>query len=194
MQDPSFRRRIGRLPKKCYETAICVEVAEHLPGNSSSRTLVHVLTQASSLVLFSAAVPGQGGSGHINKQWPSYWRSLFAAEGFDMFDPIRPRIRESDGICWWYRQNLVLFAFQDAISRYPSLGERVTGDDIQWVHVSLLRHERNLRASLLKAPGAIWAWSRIKPWIRSRLTWLDTQLSIMPQMMASLRAACVVAG
>ena len=156
-----------------YDLAICVEVAEHLPGNSS-RSLVHALTQASSLVLFSAGVPGQGGSGHINEQWPSYWRSLFAAEGFGMFDPIRPRIRENDAICWWYRQNLVVFASEDAISRYSGLGERVIGDDIQWVHVSLLRHERNLRSSLLKVPGAMWAWSRIKPWVRSRLICPDT--------------------
>jgi SAM-dependent methyltransferase len=156
-----------------YDLAICVEVAEHLPGNNS-RSLVHALTQASSLVLFSAAVPGQGGSGHINEQWPSYWRSLFAAEGFGMFDPFRPRIRENDGIRWWYRQNLVVFASQEATSRYSSLGERVTGDDIQWVHVSLLRHERNLRSSLLKAPGAMWVWSRIKPWVRSRLSCPDT--------------------
>jgi 2-polyprenyl-3-methyl-5-hydroxy-6-metoxy-1,4-benzoquinol methylase len=71
-----------------YDLAICVEVAEHLPGNSS-RSFVQALTQASSLVLFSAAVPEQGGSGHINEQWPSYWwRSLFATEGFGMFDPI----------------------------------------------------------------------------------------------------------
>jgi hypothetical protein len=30
-----------------------------------------------------------------------------------------------------YRQNLVVFASQEAVSRYPSLGERITGDDIQ---------------------------------------------------------------
>jgi SAM-dependent methyltransferase len=156
-----------------YDLAICVEVGEHLPRNSS-RSLVQALAQATSLVLFSAAVPGQGGSGHINEQWPSYWRSLFTAEGFGMFDPIRPRIRENNAICWWYRQNLVVFASQEAVLRHPSLGERITGDDIQWVHISLLRHKRSLRSSLLRAPGAMWAWSRIKPWVRSHVTCPET--------------------
>jgi hypothetical protein len=108
------------------------------------------------------------------EQWPSYWRSLFATEGFGMFDPIRPRIRENNAICWWYRQNLVVFASQEAVLRYPSLGERITGDDIQWVHISLLRHKRSMRSSLLKAPGAMWAWSRIKPWVRSHVTCPET--------------------
>ena len=55
-----------------------------------------------------------------------------------------------------------------------SLGERVTGDDIQWVHISLLRHKRNMRSSLLKAPGAMWAWSRIKPWVRAHVSCSET--------------------
>jgi SAM-dependent methyltransferase len=151
-----------------YDLTICVEVAEHLPG-SSSRQLVRAVTQASPLVLFSAAVPGQGGSGHINEQWPSYWRALFADEGFRMFDPIRPRIREARAICWWYRQNLVVFASREAVSRHSRLGNEVAGDDIEWIHISLVRHRRNLRSSLLKAPGVMWTWRRIKPWVRSRM-------------------------
>jgi hypothetical protein len=91
-----------------------------------------------------------------------------------MFDPIRPRIRENNAICWWYRQNLVIFASQEAVLRYRSLGERITGGDIQWVHISLLRHKRSMRSSLLKAPGAMWAWSRIKPWVRSHATCPET--------------------
>ncbi|MGH7931555.1 MAG: class I SAM-dependent methyltransferase [Candidatus Binataceae bacterium] len=159
-----------------YDLAICVEVAEHLPG-SCSRQLVHAVTQASPVVLFSAAVPGQGGSGHINEQWPSYWRSLFAAEGFRMFDPIRPRIREENAICWWYRQNLVVFASREAISRHSRLGEEVAGDDIEWVHISLVRRKHNLRSSLLRVPGAMWAWSRIKPWVRSHMTSPDSPIA-----------------
>ena len=101
---------------------------------------------------------------------------FFATEGFGMFDPIRSRIRENNNaICWWYRQNLVVFASQEAVLRYRSLGERITGDDIQWLHISLLRHKRSMRSSLLKAPGAMWAWSRIKPWVRSHVTCPETQ-------------------
>ena len=88
----------------------------------------------------------------INEQWPSYWRSLFATEGFGMFDPIRSRIRENNNaICWWYRQNLVVFASQEAVLEISQLGERITGDDIQWVHISLLRHKRSMRSVTVKS-------------------------------------------
>jgi 2-polyprenyl-3-methyl-5-hydroxy-6-metoxy-1,4-benzoquinol methylase len=41
-----------------YDLAICVEVAEHLPRVVVAVLCKQALTQASSLVLFSAAVPG----------------------------------------------------------------------------------------------------------------------------------------
>jgi 2-polyprenyl-3-methyl-5-hydroxy-6-metoxy-1,4-benzoquinol methylase len=46
--------RAFRIPGR-YDLAICVEVAEHLPRNSS-RSLVQALTRASSPVLSSAAI------------------------------------------------------------------------------------------------------------------------------------------
>jgi len=33
-------------------------------------------------VLFSAAIPNQGGTGHINEQWQEYWAEKFYANGF----------------------------------------------------------------------------------------------------------------
>jgi hypothetical protein len=34
------------------------------------------------MVLFSAAIPAQGGTGHVNERWPGYSRALFAARGY----------------------------------------------------------------------------------------------------------------
>src|SRR5437016_4651483 len=58
-----------------YDLGICLEVGEHLP-EQSSRRLVENLAAACKLVLFSAGVPGQGGFGHINEQWPIYWQDM----------------------------------------------------------------------------------------------------------------------
>jgi hypothetical protein len=33
------------------------------------------------VVLFSAAIPFQGGVGHINEQWPDYWVKYFSKTG-----------------------------------------------------------------------------------------------------------------
>ena len=119
------------------------------------------------LVLFSAAVPGQGGSHHINEQWPSYWRSLFAAEGFKLFDPIRPLIRHNSSVQWWYRQNLLVFASPGSIGAFPQLGEEVArGGEMEWIHISLVRRSRDLRSTLRNMPGVPWTWSHLKPWVR----------------------------
>ena len=93
-----------------YDLAMSIEVAEHLP-HSLAPTLVASMARHSDAVLFSAAIPGQGGTAHINEQWPTYWAELFAAHDFACFDPFRQRLwGEDDRVEWWYQQNLLLFA------------------------------------------------------------------------------------
>jgi hypothetical protein len=94
-----------------FDLAICVEVAEHLPARMA-RLLVKALTGAAPAVLFSAAIPGQGGTKHINEQWPAYWQRLFAGQGFRRLDWIRPRIWHDHRVEGWYRQNCYLFVSQ----------------------------------------------------------------------------------
>ena len=63
-----------RVPKK-FDLAISVEVGEHLP-DSSADAFVKSLTDAADVVLFSAALKGQGGTFHINEQYPEYWADV----------------------------------------------------------------------------------------------------------------------
>ena len=92
-----------------FELAVCMEVAEHLPA-ARAASLVTDLTRLAPCVLFSAAVPGQGGTHHINEQPLSYWSNHFARRGFAPADLIRPLIWGDDRVEWWYRQNIVFFA------------------------------------------------------------------------------------
>ena len=64
-----------------FDMAISLEVAEHLP-EARAEGFVEDLTRLAPLVLFSAAVPGQGGTNHVNEQWQDYWIALFGARGF----------------------------------------------------------------------------------------------------------------
>lgn len=122
-----------------YDLAICLEVAEHLDARSG-RELVGVLTDLAPLILFSAAVPGQGGIGHVNEQWPWYWRHIFEQRNFRMLDVIRPLIREDRRIKWWYRQNIVMFANEEAMAANPLLREGLPDDNgLEWVHINMLR-------------------------------------------------------
>lgn len=91
-----------------FDLTICVEVAEHLSA-SRAPALVRGLCASSNLVLFSCAIPGQGGTGHVNEQWPQYWSDLFAALGYACFDILRLPLWQAEAE-WWYVQNVLTFA------------------------------------------------------------------------------------
>lgn len=93
---------------KRYDLAISLEVAEHLPEEKSD-LFVENLTCASDVILFSAAIRGQGGDFHVNEQPLSYWRKKFEEHGYCFCDCLRPVIWGNDSILPMYRQNCVLF-------------------------------------------------------------------------------------
>jgi SAM-dependent methyltransferase len=92
-----------------FDLAVCVEVAEHLPG-SRAGGLIDDLVALAPCVLFSAAIPGQGGTHHVNEQFLSYWARHFARHEFVPVDLIRPQIWDNANVQYWYRQNIILFA------------------------------------------------------------------------------------
>jgi SAM-dependent methyltransferase len=117
--DPEFFRGVDlttrwRLDGR-YDLVVCLEVAEHLPQRSAKH-LVSTLASAAPLVLFSAAVPNQVGTHHINEQWPAYWQRLFRDLGYRQLDPIRRHIIHDDRVASWYRQNIFLYASDKAIA------------------------------------------------------------------------------
>ncbi len=112
-----FRMADLRQPFKIerfYDLALSVEVAEHLPPEAGP-ALVNQLTSTAPAVLFSAAIPGQSGPGHINERWPSYWADLFAAQGHIPIDEIRPQVWNLDEVPFWYRQNVLLYVRRDRL-------------------------------------------------------------------------------
>ena len=97
-----------------FDLALSLEVAEHLP-ESAAGDFVESLTDLSDRVLFSAAIPFQGGTHHLNERWVEYWIDLFEARGFKAFDPVRHRIWHDDNIRLCYRQNVLLFVRGSAV-------------------------------------------------------------------------------
>src|SRR4051794_37856528 len=92
-----------------FDLVQSLEVAEHLPG-SSAPGFVDNLVRHGDLILFSAAVPHQGGEHHVNEQPPEYWRKLFAERGYEVFDWLRPRLASHREVKPWYRFNSFLYA------------------------------------------------------------------------------------
>ena len=100
-----------------FDLAVCLEVAEHFTDQHATR-LISALTTAADVVLFSAAIPGQGGYEHINERFQKDWIDRFSAQGFTAFDLIRSRIWLHPDVAYWYQQNILLFANAQAIERF----------------------------------------------------------------------------
>ena len=121
------------IPEQHFDLTISTEVAEHLDEQDSDAFMDN-LTSFSDVILFSAAIPGQGGTHHVNEQWPSYWIEKFSVRGFIPIDCIRPHIWNDKEIHLWYRQNLLLFVKKEAVSTYPLLAPIANREVLDIVH------------------------------------------------------------
>lgn len=92
-----------------FDLVQSLEVAEHLPSDKAA-LFVETLTRHGDVILFSAAVPHQGGEHHVNEQPPEYWRRLFGAKGYEAFDWLRPQLADQRHVKPWYRFNSFVYA------------------------------------------------------------------------------------
>ncbi|MFO0998371.1 MAG: class I SAM-dependent methyltransferase [Alphaproteobacteria bacterium] len=110
-----------------FDLALSLEVAEHLPQGRAG-VFVAELCALAPAVLFSAAIPGQGGEGHVNEQWPRYWAEHFRARGYLAIDHFRYATWNDPNVAWWYRQNLLLFCDAALCAAEPRLSGLAVGD------------------------------------------------------------------
>lgn len=116
-----------------FGLAMSLEVAEHLPS-SHARQFIEQLTSLSDIVLFSAAIPGQEGTYHINEQQPEYWAAYFKEFGYVPVDYIRPKVWGDDrNVEWWYQQNVLLYIKEHKVGTYPALAEDLRRTNAQYL-------------------------------------------------------------
>lgn len=149
-----------------YDLALCLEVAEHLSAPAGDE-LVRQLCRAARAVAWSAAIPGQGGTLHVNEQWPAYWEERFARHGYTFLDPWRMALWGDDRVEPWYQQNLLLAVpgvlEGQATGNVPPIVHpdifrwRVAERDTLWAQDADARAEvANLRARIGAAHAAGW--------------------------------------
>ena len=78
-------------------------------------------TRDEEVILFSAAIPFQGGVKHINEQWPDYWIEKFTARGYVVIDCIREQVWDDESVEWWYSQNIFVFVKHRYLKHFPKL-------------------------------------------------------------------------
>jgi SAM-dependent methyltransferase len=95
----------------CYDVAVSMETAEHLPASAADH-YVELLCSLAPVIIFTAAHPGQGGIGHLNEQPPEYWKGYFKAHDFQPLEELvsawQPAWRAA-GVADFYTNNLMIF-------------------------------------------------------------------------------------
>jgi len=107
------------LPNRRFDLVISMEVAEHLDQKCADN-FVTSLTNAGDIILFSAAIPLQGGINHYNEQPQSYWNTKFEQNGFATIDFIRPRIWDLENVRTDYKQNTFLYIHRQKLDDFKS--------------------------------------------------------------------------
>lgn len=144
---------------RSFELAMSLEVAEHLPAHHAD-AFVTQLTGLSDVVLFSAALPYQGGTGHVNENWAEYWSDKFRQRGFALVDRFRAAVWNDPRVAFWYRQNCFLYVRE---TRLAALGFTA------W-------HEGDMPLSAIHPEMFLWACARERvigggPFERDRAYW-----------------------
>ena len=127
-----------------FDLVLCLEVAEHL-AEEHAATLIDSLVNLGPVVLFSAAIPYQGGTHHVNEQWPEYWARHFAAKGYVPVDCIRMKVWQNDSVEWWYAQNILLYVERAFLQANDALRREATSNP----PLSLVHPKRYLDAILM---------------------------------------------
>jgi SAM-dependent methyltransferase len=150
--------RLGRQ----FDLVMSLEVAEHLP-EGCPRQFIDSLIGLGPAVLFSAAIPHQGGAKHQNEQWSDYWAKLFYARDYKAIDCLRKHIWNNEKIQYWYAQNMILFASRDILEKNHFLSDEWLKTDSNMlclVHpkhylLTLSTHNLTLKQVLSAMPSAI---------------------------------------
>ncbi len=105
-----------------FDLVVSLEVGEHI-SEEKSEVYVDSLVNLGDRILFSAAIPFQPGTDHINTQWPYYWKDIFERKGFVLIDAIRKKIWNNNKVAYYYSQNTFLYVKKSLLETEPTLNQ-----------------------------------------------------------------------
>lgn len=109
--------------EKRFDIALSSEVAEHICEDLAD-AFVDYFDGLSEIVIFTAAQPGQGGTGHVNEQSPDYWRKKFRKIGLNYNDGLTKSFRSTlldNGAFTYVTDNLSVFVSFNCRQQFSAL-------------------------------------------------------------------------
>lgn len=152
-----------------FDLVLSLEVAEHLP-ESAADTFVETLVRHGRVVVFSAAIPGQGGQNHLNEQWPAYWQEKFKSHGYLYYDLIRPKIWHNDGVDVWYRQNMFILFHESLEFDFPVYNNSDLIHPAYWLRI--IEYRKHIDEWRNGNVGIANTWKAFKLSILNKLEWI----------------------
>jgi len=120
-------------------------------------------------VMFSAAVPGQGGEHHVNEQPLEYWREKFRERRYVAIDWVRPTVSANLQVQHWYRYNIILYAEEPYLATLPDRLRAFRVPENQRLHDYWPLPDRVRHAVIRHLPrGAVDSLSRLKGRLEAR--------------------------
>jgi SAM-dependent methyltransferase len=135
-----------------FDLVTSIEVAEHLSPERAN-SFIEELTKLAPIIVFSAAIPEQGGTGHINEQWPEYWAKKFKDNNYLVFDYLRPKIWNNDKVNVVHAQNILIFVNENHITKIKELKDYNSYIDVtnlSYVHPRYYLHAINRKKNKSK--------------------------------------------
>jgi len=99
---------------KQYEMIISIETAEHVENETEFINTIDKHLKPGGKLIFTAAMPGQPGDGHVNCQTPQYWRNKFYERGIKYDNHLTTYLalfwaHMTGGLSAWLVPNLQVF-------------------------------------------------------------------------------------
>ena len=91
-----------------FDWVVCLEVAEHIPGEFEATFVANVITPLPRGIILSWALPDQPGSGHVNGKTNEYVISLMETKGFE-FDGEKTRFLRAGAQLPWFKNTVMVF-------------------------------------------------------------------------------------
>lgn len=95
-------------PKADYDLVLCLEVGEHIPRKHQAVFIENLNKFSKDVLILSWAIPGQGGTGHVNCLSNEMVIELMKNKGFNFDKHISEYLRKNATLSW-FKNTVMVF-------------------------------------------------------------------------------------